>query len=139
MATLNIVNSFKEAVAEKVHDLDSDQLKVVLTNTAIVATNTQYTDITSPILGTNLSGATPFNITTTSGAQSSGTYKLVLADLVLTATGSVGPFRYVGIYNDTASNKELIGWYDYGSSVTLAAAETFTIDFDPTNGALQIV
>ena len=87
---------------------------------------------------TNLSGATPFNITTTSFTQASGTAKLILADLTLTATGAVGPFRYVVLYSDTATNKELIGFYDYGSAVTLAAADTFKIDFDASNGVLTI-
>lgn len=138
MATFTKFNSFVEAVAEKAHNLGSDQLKVALTNTAPVAANAVYTDLTSPIAATNLSGATPFNITTSSSAQTDGTYKLVLADLTLTATGSVGPFRYVVIYNDTATNDELIGFYDYGSSITLASGDTFTIDFDATNGLLQL-
>lgn len=135
MASFNKFNSFVEALAEKAHNLGSDQLAVALTNSAPVATNTQLSDITE-ISYTNLSSR---NITTSSGAQSSGTYKLVLTDLTLTASGgSVGPFRYVVIYNDTATNDELIGWYDYGSSITLAADETLTIDFDGTNGVLQL-
>lgn len=138
MATFTKFNSFVEAVAEKVHNLGSDQLKVALTNTDPTASATQYTSLTSPLATTNLSGATPFNVTTSSSAQTSGTYKLVCADLTLTATGSVGPFRYVVLYNDTATNKELIGYYDYGSSVTMANAETFLIDFDGTNGVLTI-
>ncbi|NBU69837.1 MAG: hypothetical protein EBS53_00005, partial [Bacteroidetes bacterium] len=67
-----------------------------------------------------------------------GTYRLVLADVVFTATGSVGPFRYAVLYNDTATNKELIGWWDYGSSITLATGETFTVDFDPGTGVLTL-
>ncbi len=134
MATFNKFNCFVEDVAEKKHNLGSDQLKVALTNSAPAAANTVLTDITE-ISYTNLSSR---NITTSSSAQTSGTYKLVLADLVLTASGSVGPFRYVVIFNDTASSDELIGWYDYGSAVTLANGETFTIDFDGSNGVLTI-
>jgi hypothetical protein len=126
MATFNKFNSFSEALAEKVHNLGSDQLTVALTNTAPVATNTVLANITE-ITYTNCSTR---NITTVSSTQSSGTYTLVLTDLVLTASGgSVGPFRYVVVYNNTATNKELIGWVDYGSSITLADTETLTIDF----------
>lgn len=138
MATFNKIYSFVENVAEKVHNLGSDQLKVALTNTAPVATNTVLANLTGVFATTNLSGATPFNLTVSSSAQTTGTYKLVIADLVLTATGAVGPFRYIAIYNDTATNKELIGWYDYGSSITMASGDTFTCDFDQVNGVLTI-
>lgn len=140
MATFNKFNSFVEDLAEKVHNLGSDQLKIALTNTAPVATNTVYANLTSPLATTNLSGATPFNVTTSSSSQTSGTYKLVCADLILTATGAVGPFRYVVLYNDTPTSPAdpLIGWYDYGSSISLANLETFTIDFDNANGVLTI-
>lgn len=138
MATFVKVNSFVEALAEKVHNLGSDQLKVALTNTDPTASLTNYAGITSPIAGTNLSGATPFNVTTSSSAQTSGTYKLVCNDLVLTATGAVGPFRYVVLYNDTAASDEAIAYWDRGSSVTMANTDTFTIDFDGSNGVLTI-
>jgi hypothetical protein len=135
MASFNKFNTFVKAIAEKVHNLGSDAIKVALTNTAPVATNAQLTDLTE-ITYTNCSTR---SVTTTSSTQTSGTYKLVLQDLVLTASGgSVGPFRYVVLYNNTATNKELIGYYDYGSSITLADGETLTIDFDGTNGVLQI-
>ena len=125
MATYTKFNSFVEALAEKVHNLGSDQLVVALTNSAPSASNTQLSDITQ-ISYANLSSR---NITTSSSSQTSGTYSLVLADLTLTASGSVGPFRYVVIYNDTATNDELIAYYDYGSSITMANGETFLIDF----------
>jgi hypothetical protein len=138
MASFNKFNSFVEALAEKVHNLGSDQLVVALTNAANapVASNTQLSNLTT-IAYTNLSTR---NITTASSAQSSGTYKLTLTDLVLTASGgSVAPFRYVVIYNDTATNDELIGWYDYTSDLTLASGETLTINFDDAAGVLTIV
>lgn len=138
MATFVKFNSFVEAVAEKVHNLGSDQLKVALTNTDPTASATTYASLTSPLSTTNLSGATPFNVTTSSSSQTSGTYKLVCADLTLTATGAVGPFRYVVLYNDTATNDELIAYWDYGSSVNMASAETFLIDFDGINGVLTL-
>ncbi|MEY9375080.1 hypothetical protein [Rhizobium leguminosarum] len=137
MASFNKFNSFVEAIAEKVHNLGSDQLKVALcaAANAPVATNTQLSNLTE-ISYTNLSSR---NITTSASAQSSGTYKLTLTDLVLSASGgSVAAFRYIVLYNDTATNKELIGWYDYGSDLTLASGESLTIDFDGTNGVLTL-
>ncbi len=135
MASFNKFQPFVEALAEKVHNLGADQLKVALTNTVPVNTNSVLADITE-ISYTNCSSR---SITTTSSAQSAGTYKLVLSDLVLTASGgTVGPFRYVVIYNDTAASDNLIAWFDYGSSITLNSGETFTIDFDPSNGVLTL-
>lgn len=137
MATFNKFNSFVEALAEKAHNLGSDQLKLAFTNSAPSASNTVLADITQISGGTGYTTG-GLSITTTSSAQTSGTYKLVLADVVLTATGTVGPFRYIVLFNDTATNDELIGWYDYGSSIQLSNGETFTTDFDATNGVLQI-
>lgn len=135
MASFNKFQPFVEKLAEKAHNLGADQLKLALTNSAPSAANGVLTDITE-ITYTNLSSR---NITTLTSAQSGGTYKLTLQDLVLTASGgSVGPFRYVVVYNDTATNDELIAWFDYGSSITLADGETLTIDFDGTNGLLTI-
>lgn len=135
MATYTKFNSFVEAVAEKVHNLGSDTLKVALTNSAPSATNTQLSNITE-ISYTNCSSRT---LSISSSAQSSGTYKLVIADLTLTASGgNVGPFRYIVVYNDTATNDELICYFDYGSSITLADTETLLLNFDDTNGLLQI-
>lgn len=134
MATFQKFQPFVEKLAEKVHNLGSDQLKVALTNSAPSAANGVLADITE-IDYTNLSSR---NITTTSSAQTSGTYKLVLADLTLTASGAVGPFRYVVIYNDTAAGDDLICYFDYGSSITLADTGTFTLDFDGSNGVLTI-
>lgn len=139
MAAYNKFNSFVEALAEKSHNLGSDTLKVALTNSAPVATNTQLSNITQIANG---SGYTTGGTATTisSSAQASGTYKLVVTDVVFTASGgSMGPFQYAVLYNDTATNDELIAWVDYGSAVTLANGETFTVDFDASNGVLQIV
>jgi hypothetical protein len=137
MATFSKINSFVEKLAEKSFNLGSDQLKIALTNTAHTSTWSQLSDLTQ-INYDNLDGATPLNLTTTSSAQTDGTYKLVLADLTLTATDTVGPFRYVYIYSDTATNDELIAYYDYGSSITLNNGDTFVIDFSADNGVLTI-
>lgn len=139
MAAYNKFNQFVEDLAEKVHNLGADQLVVALcaAANAPVATNTVLANLTV-ISYTNLSSR---NITTSTSAQTSGTYKLVVADLVLTASGgSVAAFRYVVVYNDTPTSPAdpLICWFDYGSDLTLANGETLTLDFDGTNGLLTV-
>lgn len=135
MASFVKFQPFVENLAEKVFNLGSDQLVAFLTNTLPNATDNDILDITE-ISYTYCSSR---NITTASSAQTSGTYKLTLTDLVLTASGgSVGAFRYAGIYDDDAAGDELICYWDYGSSITLNDGETFTYDFDGTNGVLTI-
>ena len=137
MATFNKINSFVEALAEKKHDLGSDTITVALcaAASAPVAGNAVLADLTQ-IAYTNLSARV---VTTVSSSQTGGTYKLTLQDLTLTASGgSVATFRYIALYNETAASDELIGWYDYGSDLTLADGESLTIDFDGSNGVLTI-
>jgi len=126
MAAFNKFDSFVEALAEKTHNLGADTLTIALTNTAPVAGNTVLANITE-ISYTNLSSRV---LTSVTSSQTSGTYTLDAADLVLTASGTVPTFRYVVLYNDTATSDELIGYYDYGSAVDLLNGETFTITFD---------
>ena len=126
MATFNKFNSFVEALAEKTHNLGADTLTIALTNTAPAAGNTVLANITE-ISYANLSSRV---LTSVTSSQTSGTYTLDAADLVLTASGTVPTFRYVVLYNDTATSDELIGYYDYGSAVDLLNGETFTITFD---------
>lgn len=139
MATFNKINAFVEHLAEKVHNLGADSLVVALcaAANAPVASNSVLADLTQ-ISYTNLSSRA---LTISSSSQTSGTYKLVIADLVLTASGgSAAAFRYIVPYNDTPTSPAdpLIGWYDYGADLTLASGETLTIDFDGTAGLLQI-
>lgn len=137
MATFNKFNSFVEAIAEGVHNLGSDTLKVLLTNTAPVATNTQKSNLTEISAGNGYS-AGGITLTVSSSSQTSGTYSLVIDDETLTASGgSIGPFRYAVLYNDTASNDELIAWWDYGSSLTLADTESVNLDF-PSGGIFTL-
>ena len=128
MATYNKFQCFVKDLAEGVHNLASDSLKVAFSNASnapSASANVKLADIIT-IATTNLDSVT---LTVSSSSQTSGTYKLVVADKTMTANGSVGPFRYVIIYNDTAENDELICWYDYGSEVTLAKDDTFKLDF----------
>lgn len=140
MAAFNKFNSFVEYEAEKVMDLGADTLKVMLTNVAPVATNTVKADLTE-ITAQNGYSAGGTAATITSSSQTSGTYKLVLADVVFTASGgSFGPLRYAVLYDDTPASPAdpLIGWWDYGSSITVATGETLTIDFDASGGVLTV-
>jgi hypothetical protein len=140
MASFNKFNAFVEHLAEKVHNLGADTLKILLTNTAPVAGDSVKADLTEISAGNGYSAGGP-GATISASSQTSGTYKLVLDDLTITASGgSVGPFRYFVLYNDTPSSPAdpLIGWWDYGSAITLADGESVTVDFSATNGALQI-
>ena len=127
---------FVENLAEKVFNLQSDTLKYVLTNSAPLVTYNQLSQITQIANGNGYvtGGAT---VTVSSSSQSSGTYKLVLADVTWTASGgSIGPFQWVVLYDDTATNDELIGHWDYGSAITVPNGSSFTADADPTTGIL---
>jgi len=124
VATFNKFQAWAETMVEGAN-LGSDQFAVALTNTAPSATNSVIADITQ-ISYTNLSSR---NVTTTSSSQTGGVETLVLQDLVMTASGSVGPFRYVVLFDDTLAGDPLVGWWDYGSSITMANGETFTVDF----------
>ena len=131
MAAFNKFNAFVENVAEKVHNLGADTLKILLTNSAPSASNTVKADLTEISSGNGYTaGGTA--VTVTGSSQSAGTYALTQsADVVFTASGgSIGPFRYAVLYNDTPASPAdpLIGWWDYGSSITLADSETFTVD-----------
>jgi hypothetical protein len=140
MAAFQKFNQFVEDLAEKVHNLGADAIKVLLTNTAPVAGNSVKADLTEIAAGNGYSaGGT--QATVASSAQASGTYKLVLSDVTFTAAGgSIGPFRYAVLYNDTPSTPAdpLIGWYDYGASITLTDGNSFLVDFDGTNGVLTL-
>ena len=135
MATFTKINSFVENLAEKAIDLSGAALTIALTNTAHTSTWDELADLTE-ISYTNCSSRV---ITVSTSAQTSGTYKLVCADLVLTASGTVGPFRYVYIYDDDSTGDKLIAYYDYGESITLNnSGDKFTVNLDQSAGVLTI-
>lgn len=140
MAAFNKYNVFVEDLAEKVHNLGADTLKVALTNTAPNAsTHAGLADISQISAGNGYTtGGNTASVT--SSSQTSGTYKLVLGDPATWSAsgGTIGPFRYAVLYNDTSTGDRLIGWWDYGTSITLSDGESFTVDFDPTSGVLTI-
>ena len=126
MATYTKFQQFVEDLAHGVHDLETDAITVALSNTAPSAS-------ADAVLGDITTIAAPavdsVTLTKSSSGQTSGTYKYIPNDLTMTASGAVGPFQYVIIYNDTAANDPLICYFDYGSEVTLASGDTFKLDF----------
>lgn len=142
MATYNKHNDYAEQVNKAVHNWSSHTFKAAFTNTAPVATNSVLADLTQITAAGGYTAGAGGGLTldTVTLTETTGTAKVTIADEVFTATGaSVGPLRYVDIYNDSATTPAdaLVCWYDYGSSITLADTETFTIDFDATNGLWQ--
>lgn len=145
MAAYNKLNGFVEHLAEKVHNLQSDAITLAITNTAPASEATPPTGATGTNVLANLTQISYTNLssrvlTITTSAQTSGTYNLIASDIVLTASGAVGPMRYIYVYNDTPTSPAdpLIGYYDYGSSVSLASGETFTLDLDNVNGIFTL-
>lgn len=144
MATYNKFNQFVLDQASAVHQMQTGTthvFKVMLTNTAPVATNAVLADITEISAGNGYTaGGT--TVGTITGSQSSGTFKFIGGtDPSWTASGgSIGPFRYAVLYNSTPSSplKPLIGWWDYGTNLTLTSGNTFTVDIDQVNGILTV-
>lgn len=137
MPTFTKFYSFVEAVHEKVHNLGSDTLRVILTSDAPSLSWTQLSSVTGQLSTAN--GYTQNNkqVSQTSSGQSSGLYTLIVSDPSWTASGGnlgSGSFRYAIIYNDTATNDELIGYIDWSYLITVATGQTFTIDFDQVSG-----
>ena len=143
MAAFVKFEQFVEHLSEKVHDLSTDTFKIQLLATAPDGALDAVEADLPPDLAT-ANGYTSGGVsagTATGSVQTGGVYKLDIADLVITASGgSIGPFRYIVLINDTPASPldPLIGYYDYGSSITLLDTETLTIDFDGTNGVLTL-
>lgn len=138
-ATFTVFDSYLEYEAEKIINLESDSFKVMLTNTAPVSTNSVKANITEISAGNGYS-AGGAALTISSSSQTSGTYKWVLADNTITASGgTIGPFRYAVVYDDTPTSPAdpLVGYADYGSSITLQDTQRFVLDCDASAGVLQ--
>lgn len=138
MVSFNKFNQFTEDALRGVHNFDSHVFKVMLTNTAPTSANAVKGDLTEISAGNGYAAGGA--ATTITLSTSGGTAKAVGTDVVFTATGAIGPFRYAVLYNDTPTSPAdpLIGFWDYESSISLASGDTFTVDFDATNGILTV-
>ena len=130
MASYNKFQQFVQDLAEKVHNLSSDQVEVYLSNAAPSAGGDAVKADMAEISTGN--GYTGPQDTQNTGAEASGTYTLTGTKVVITASGAVGPFQYVVLFNTTPTSPAdpLIGWWDYGSALTLQNGETFSIKFN---------
>jgi hypothetical protein len=131
VATYNKFEQFVQDLAEKVHDLSADQIEIYLSN-ALPDTNLDAVKADLAEIGTG-SGYTGPQDTLNTGAEATGTYTLTGTKVVITASGgTVGPFQYVVLQNTTpaAPLDPLIGWWDYGSALTLQDGETFSVKFN---------
>ena len=131
MAAFNKFEQFVEDLGNKVHDLvgTDDTLAIYLSDaTPSASADAVKADLAEISTGNGYTGPQD---TQNNGSETGGVLTVTGTDIVITATGSVGPFRYVVLFNDTPTSPAdpLIGWWDYGSELTLAASETFTIDF----------
>lgn len=131
MAAFNKFQDFAEQLGLEGHNLNTDVIKVALTNTAPVATQTTFDAVTNHAAPAAANGYTAGGVDIQNAyTETGGTGTMTAVDVVFTATaGGIGPFRYAVLYNDTNATDALVGWYDYGSSITLADGETFTVDF----------
>jgi len=133
----NKFDCFVADLANKVHNLSADALKVMLTNTVPVRTNTVASNITEIAAGNGYT-AGGNAAALTSCAQTGGVLTLVLANPATwtAAGGSVGPFQYAVIYNST--NNALIAWFDYGQAVSMSPPDNFSVQFSSTTGVLTL-
>jgi hypothetical protein len=132
MATsaFNKFQDFSEQLSKGVHQFGTHVFKVALTNSAPVATNTILANITQIANGGGYTtgGAT----TTVTVSETTGTTTVSGTEVVWTGTsGGMAAFRYAVLYNDTATSPAdaLVGWFDYGSSITVSEGDTFTVKF----------
>lgn len=145
MAAYNKFNIFTQNIMNAVHNLSSDTLKLLLTNTSPNAADTVVDTSASPDVVKSTSNASEIaagngytedgaSITITGNTQVAGTYTLAGNQVVFTASGgTIGPLRYVVFYDITggaAATRPVISWWDYGSSITLNDGETFTVQFN---------
>jgi hypothetical protein len=134
-------DQYPEDLRHGVHDFSSDTLKAMLLNTEPdAAADAVKADLPAEIAAGSGYTAGGVTLVVSSSGQAGGTYKLVIDDSGWTASGgSIGPARYVVVYNDTPTSPAdpLICYWDYGVPFTLASGETLDLDFSAANGLIS--
>lgn len=138
MPTPSKFNQFTDDLIDGIHDFDAPHtFKIALTNSAPSASNTQLSDITQITAANGYTAGG--NATTASTSTTGGVAKVLFSDTTFTASGgTMGTFRYAVLYNDTSTNDKLICWIDHGSTVSLTTGNSFTVDFDGSNGLFTV-
>lgn len=133
MASFVKYEQFAVDLAAGVHILTTggSLLKIALSNTLPVVADDVILGGITTISYTNITETMPADVTNVGSETPGGTWDVAGTDVVLNATGAVATFRYVILYNDTPTSPAdpLIGYWDYGSGITLASGESFTVDF----------
>jgi hypothetical protein len=121
---------FAEQLGLGQHQLNTDTLRIALTNTLPVNSQTTFDPVTNHAAPAAANGyTTGGHDVTNTWSESAGTATLAGVDVTITATaGGIGPFRYIVLYNDTNATDMLLMYYDHGSSITLADGESYVFD-----------
>lgn len=139
LASYNKFDQFARDVMDAKHDFDTHVFKVMLTNTAPVATNQVKADLVEITVGNGYpAGGLPATITVT---KTGGVTKVSAGNVVFTGNGGAfAPARYAVLYNSTQTSpaQPLVSWWDYGSAVQIGDTETLTVTFDAVDGIFQI-
>lgn len=130
MVAFTKFEDFVNQLCQGTHNLDgTDTLECYFSNAApSVSADSVKADLAEISTGNGYAGPQD---TLNTGSEVTGTFTVAGTDIVVSATGAIGPFQYVVLQNTTPATPldPLIGWWDYGSAVTLASGETFTVDF----------
>jgi hypothetical protein len=132
MATYNKINDFTEQLIRGVHDFDAHTFKIMLTNSAPSAVNTLKSNLVE--IGAGSGYTAGGTVTTITVSEAGGVTTVKGSQVVFSASGgSIGPFRYAVLFNDTAGSDNLISWWDYGAAISLLDTESLTVKFSGAN------
>jgi len=137
MAAFTKFYQFVQDLGDGVHDLNVDTIAIYLSDSAPnVSTNKVKANV--PEIATGNGYAGPINIHNAySQTGGVGTMTGDASETITASGGSIATFRYIVLYNSSKAGGPLIAYWDYGSEVTLASGNTFTVNFDPAILTIQ--